>query len=84
MELLAKLADDPAWGALSRVAEELMERHFRGVARDFMTRNVQPDYARLQWQRGVFAGIKFLLDSPHIQEKKLERLLAQLEGSDDA
>jgi hypothetical protein len=62
-----------------------MERHFRVLARAFAQRNNQPDYDRLQWERGFFAGMKFLLDNPLIEEAKLIAALdsqENLEGSD--
>lgn len=76
-ELLAQLGNHPGWPTLREHAKQLMDAHFRGLAREFATRNNQPDYAQLQWERGVFAGIKFLLDNPTIEARKLERLLAQ-------
>jgi hypothetical protein len=74
-KLLAALGDRPEWDALREHSEILMEKHFHRVAREFMTAGTEPEYARLQWQRGVFAGMKFLLDAPTVEAKKLERLL---------
>lgn len=54
-----------------------MDIHFRLLAREFMNRGHAPDYAELQWQRGFFAGIKFLLDTPDLEAKRLARALAR-------
>jgi hypothetical protein len=53
-----------------------MDQHFRTLMKEFMAEGVEPDYARLQWMRGCFAGMKFVLDYPTIEATKLERLLA--------
>jgi hypothetical protein len=74
-QLLAALAARPEWEALRRRCERRMDGHFRRLARLFATEGQELDYARLQFQRGVFAGMKFLLDAPAVEAKKLERLL---------
>jgi len=79
-KLVAQLADQPGWEILRRVALERMHVHFRQLTRAFMSRAIAPDYDQLQWQRGVFAGMKFLLDNPLIEAEKLKRLLEQEEG----
>jgi hypothetical protein len=54
-----------------------MEKEFAGLARDLMRDDV--DVARLNeariYRRGFFAGIKFLLDCPTLEAKKLDRAL---------
>lgn len=80
-QMIAALADSPGWDALRVAAEVRMQQHFRSLARMFATRGVQPDYAQLQWQRGVFAGMKFILDNPLIQAARLAKLLEDQEGS---
>lgn len=77
LQLLAGLADRPEWAALRRACEQRLDNHFRKLARIFQTEGVAPDYDRLQWQRGVFAGVKLVLDEPHkiAHKRSLERLL---------
>lgn len=83
-QLIASIAESPAWESLRKVARNRMERHFRRLAHTFAMKGVEPNYAELQWQRGVIAGMKFILDNPLIEAAKLERLLAeqQEEGSE--
>lgn len=81
LQLLATLIERPEWAALRRVAEQRMDRHFRRLARLFATEGEEPPYDRLQHQRGVFAGMKFVLDEPHrlLTPGRLERLLEEEE-----
>lgn len=53
-----------------------MDKRGGVIARQFLTRNLRPDYAELQWERGFFSGMKFLLDRPDLEAKALERALA--------
>lgn len=73
---LAALGNRPEWEVLRNLAKQRMESHFDRVAKAFMREGVEPDYARLQWQRGFFAGMKFLLDNPTVEAAKLDRLIA--------
>lgn len=75
-ELLAHLAAHPAWEALREVAKERMDDVFAKTARELMqgaeiTREV------IEYRRGFFAGIKFLLDQPTLEAKALEKALAE-------
>lgn len=51
--------------------------HFRLLAREFATKGVEPNFADLQFHRGFFAGMKFLLDNPGVEYAKLQRELAK-------
>lgn len=53
-----------------------MDRRAERLAHQFLTRNAQPDYAELQYLRGFFAGMKFLLDQPDLEAAALQRALA--------
>lgn len=81
VELLAALITRPEWLAFRKVAELRMDRHFRKLARLFATEGAELDYDRLQYQRGIFAGMKFLLDEPHkiANPDRLRRLLNEEE-----
>lgn len=83
MQLLAALGARPEWNALRKLARDRMERHFAKLARLFASEGEELDYARLQYQRGVFAGMKFLLDGPTIEAAKLKRLLEELEADNE-
>jgi hypothetical protein len=84
VQLLATLIERPEWQALRHVAKHRMDRHFRGLARMFATEGAELDYDRLQYQRGVFAGMKFVLDEPHriANPDRLRRLLNDEEVSE--
>lgn len=84
VQLLAALIDRPEWRALRLVAEQRMDRNFRRLANLFATEGSELDYDRLQFQRGVFAGMKFVLDTPHkiANPRSLERLLNDEEVND--
>lgn len=75
--LVAALMERPEWAALTQVCKGRMDRHFRKLARLFATEGYHPDYDRLQWQRGLFAGMKLVLDRPLIESRALARLLEQ-------
>lgn len=74
-QLLADLTTHPGWNELRRVAKERMEGHFKELSREFASKDNRPDYETLQFQRGVFAGMKHLLDHPDLEAKRLKRLL---------
>lgn len=79
-DLLASLAQHPAWAVLEQRGRDRMEKHGQLLATEFLSMNKQPDYGQLQWVRGVFAGIKFLIDQPTLDARKLEKLLAEERG----
>lgn len=74
---MAHLGQQPGWEALRSLAKERMEKHFDLLAREFAMRGKQPDFAELQWHRGFFSGMKFLLDNPTLEARKLEKALAE-------
>lgn len=80
---LASLAQDPRWKELGRVMDERMDREFTSLAHKFAKLNEQPDYAQLQWVRGVMAGMKFLYRQPTLNADALSKLLAQERGESE-
>lgn len=76
-EELARLGHDPAFKRLKIVADEREAVFFTGLVRQFKTKDTRPDYEDLQWFRGFFAGMKFLLDNPTLEAKALEKELAK-------
>lgn len=81
--LVAALMERPEWEALTQLCKARMDKHFRKLARLFATEGLDPDYGRLQWQRGVFAGMKLVLDRPLIEARALARLLEKGPDQDD-
>ena len=81
-QILADLSKHPGWEVLRRVAQTRMDTIGQRLAHDFLTKNNQPDYAELQWVRGVIAGFKFLLDNPDMEARKLEKLVEQQKERD--
>jgi hypothetical protein len=75
-QLLARLGNDPAWGALRARAKERLDAEFDRLAKALM-RGDDVTREDVQFRRGFFAGIKFLLDSPTLEAKKLDRALAK-------
>jgi hypothetical protein len=75
-QLLARLGNDPAWEALRERAKERMDTEFVRLAKALMQGEV-PDEGNVQYRRGFFSGIKFILDSPTLEAKKLDRALAK-------
>jgi hypothetical protein len=82
-QLLAKLGGSAEWQALRERAERAMRHRGEILAQQFLRRNHRPDYEQLQWERGVFAGIKFLLDHPTMEAQRLERLLERDQTRED-
>jgi hypothetical protein len=73
-QLLARLDSDPAWAALRERAKEKMEAEFGRLAKALMRGD---EVADVEYRRGFFAGIKFLLDCPTLEARKLDRALAK-------
>jgi hypothetical protein len=74
-QLVAKLAG-PEWDALRDRAKARMEAEFGRLASDLMAgREVTP--TDLEYRRVFFAGMKFLLDNPTLEKRKLDRALAR-------
>ena len=76
-ELLAHLAETPAWAALRKIGEERITSEYQRVTAALMRGDLVPD---LDYRRGVCDGIRFLLRNPGLEAKKLEKLLAQERG----
>lgn len=76
-QLLAELGSHPGWPILHDRAKRQMDLFFMQLAREFASANKRPDYETLQWKRGFFAGMKFLLDNPTVEAKRLAKALAQ-------
>lgn len=74
-ELLAKLSKSPEWEALTAYSKDLMEMHFKQLAVGLMTKDKEVEYGDLQYRRGLFAGMKLLLDGPVISAAQIEREL---------
>lgn len=74
-ELLAQLSQHPAWPLLHERMDEYKQKHANHVAAQFLRRNHQPDYAELQWQRGVFHGISLVLAAPALEWDKVQKAL---------
>lgn len=82
---LSELRESRAWEELRAVAKERMEKTFERIARDLMS-GKELDPVQIARQRGFFAGMKFLLDSPELSQKKLDAALTRLdtaEGDED-
>ena len=79
-ELLSHLSSHPSWGVLRTVSKERMDEVFLLTARELMRGEVVPKEV-IEYRRGFFAGMKFLLDNPTVEAQKLERSLAAEQGS---
>lgn len=75
---LAALSLQPGWPVLRGVVKQEMERRFQIMARELM-RGAMPD---VEWTRGFFAGMKFLLDNPEIESRKLDKEFEQRKVSE--
>lgn len=73
-EQLAALAQHPLWPKLREKAEQAMTKEFDRIARQLMAGRTIED-ADLAYRRGVFAGMKFLLDSPSLEATLLAQEL---------
>lgn len=63
------------------MARERMEKTFERLAHDLMGgKEIDPVYVARQ--RGFFAGMKFLLDSPEISQNRLDAALARLDTAE--
>lgn len=78
-KLLLHLKDQPGWEVLRALAKERMETHFNNLARQLMAKDATVEATDLQYRRGFFAGMKFLLDQPDLEVKRLERAITNTE-----
>lgn len=76
--LLAELVNHPAWGPLKAKARTEMERRFRVHTVALMTGHPVSEET-IAYDRGFFAGMKFLLDKPRFAQADIERELAKRE-----
>ena len=75
---LAALTTHPVWTALRSAAKVQMERQFQRMAQELM-QGKTPSPESVEYARGFFAGMKFLLDTPTIERRRMERVLAKKE-----
>lgn len=82
-QLVAKLKDDPAWGALQAAVRDKKQKVFANLAGRLMAsgRRVDPDdiVREVVLATGFFQGMEFLLREPSISVKAIERELAEVE-----
>jgi hypothetical protein len=76
--LLAQLLEHPAWPILRKVSEERKRRHFQDIAAALIA-GVDVSKDLIEWKRGYFSGMKFLLDRPQAKAKELEKELRKRE-----
>ena len=72
---MAELSQHPAWPVLRGECKAKMEREFTRLARELMKGTVPDD---LDYRRGFFAGMKFLLDRPIWESNDLENALRRV------
>ena len=75
-QLLARLGNDPAWGTLRDRAKDRMDKEFVRLAKQLMVGD-EVTRENVEYRRGFFAGMKFLLDNPTLEAKRLDRVLAK-------
>lgn len=68
--LFAELAQHPAWGVLREVVKKQMETKFAFHASQLMG-GTEVDQRTVDFDRGYFAGMKHLLDSPGRELNKI-------------
>ena len=83
MQRLNALKENRGWAELSELCREKMESEFRLLSHALM-RGTPPSEVEIAYKRGFFAGMKFLLDSPDLNESKLERALRKRENTEGA
>jgi membrane-associated PAP2 superfamily phosphatase len=76
-QMLGQLGLHPGWAILSEKARGKADAHFAHLARQFAAKDNRPDYDTLQWQRGFFAGMDFLIANPTVEASKLAKALAR-------
>ena len=81
VQALAALRENRGWPELAQIVKERMEREFLLLSHALM-RGEPWSQEELAYKRGFFAGMKFLLDSPDLNESKLERALRQQENAE--
>lgn len=76
--LLAELVTHPAWEVLRERAKKRMRQRFDHHAVTLMAGGKVED-AMIAYDRGFFAGMKFLLDRPKLAQSEIEKELAKRE-----
>jgi hypothetical protein len=77
--ILAELPLHPAWAVLRGVVKDKMEREFNTLAKELLHGKHPTD---IEWRRGFFAGMKFLLDKPAAEARDWQRQLDRSEVRD--
>jgi hypothetical protein len=67
---LIHLKEDAGWKALHERVADRMEKEFRRTAAQMMAGTEIPQW-EIEYRRGFFAGMKFLLDQPDLDAQKM-------------
>jgi hypothetical protein len=72
------LVNHPAWPALRKVTKARKQQHFDDVAKALMQGKEVPQDV-LEWKRGFFKGMEYVLEHPAHRANELERALRNRE-----
>jgi len=78
VQLLAQLLDHPAWPVLNKVMKERRQQHFNDITNALIGGKTVPKDL-IEWKRGFFEGMAFLLRQPQAKANQLARELAKRE-----
>ena len=70
--IVAELSAHPAWPVLRKIEKQRMDLKFEGHAKALMA-GMEFDQRQVDYDRGYFAGMKHLLDTPERERAALQR-----------
>lgn len=71
--LVARLLETPEWRELQKAADEARERYFKNLAKTLYNDPGSISEADLQYKRGFWRGVDWLLKQPTLDGNRLMR-----------
>jgi hypothetical protein len=76
---LSNLKKQPEWKTLREIMEGKRERYFAQLARELVHGRGEIDQRKLDFQRGFWAGVFYLLANPEAAEREFEKAAEKAE-----
>jgi len=76
---LGELKRHPSWAVLKEILEAKKERRFAHFARELMAGREPVDQRKLDFERGFWAGITYILANPEHAEREFEKAVEKAE-----
>lgn len=81
-QMLGELKKHPGWSLLREIFNKKQKTYFESLARKIMSGSIDAptlDQRELDYQRGFWAGARWILDNPEQAERSLETALKRVQ-----